>query len=81
MIDDFQQLVRKVNKLKQQRDEAAGAVKEIKKRLMDEFAVASIVEATALLKKLKRQEERAAVIYSKKKKRFENKWAQELSTI
>lgn len=77
-LDDYQALIRKVEKLKQRYNEAVGEKKQLVKRLKKEFGVSSLQEAIDLLEDLKDKEITHLRKYTKKKLRFEKRWAKQL---
>lgn len=73
-LDDYQALKRKVEKLRQDKDKAQGALDQVMSEIKEEFGVLSIKEAKALLAKLEQERLAASDKYLAKKRKFETKW-------
>jgi len=80
-LDNYQELLRKVERLRAKHDQAVGAKKEILKRLKKEFGVSSLKEAIVKLEKLKDEEIEAARRYEHAKSKFETKWRKQLKEL
>jgi uncharacterized protein with ATP-grasp and redox domains len=80
-LDDYQELLRKLDRLKRRRDQAKGALNEILKRLKKEFGCNTIQEAEAKLEELLTKEIETHKRYVKVKTRFEKKYAKVLKEI
>lgn len=78
VLDNLSELIRKVERLKEQKSKSRGALDQLLKRLKKEFGCNSLKEAKVLLKKKEEEERSLAIQYSKKKKRFEERWKGEL---
>jgi hypothetical protein len=74
ILDDLPILLRKVEDLKEQKNQAKGARDQLLKRLKKEFGVSTLKEAKALLEKAKDKELAVAKEYTEVKKRFLKKW-------
>lgn len=80
-LDDYQSLVRKVDKLKRLHNEATGAKKQLLLRLKQEHGVSDLKKALLLFKRLKKEEYEMSQVYTKAKIRFEKKWASKLKGL
>lgn len=65
-IEKYQELVRRANKSRKERDQAVGALKQLKQELKTKFECDSINQAEKLLEKLDSE-------IQAKQKQFENK--------
>lgn len=81
MLDDYPALKRKVDRLKDQSQQAKGAIAQALARLKQEYGVESVEEAKELIAKLRRKELLLAKKYTKAKTRFEKKWAKQLKEL
>ena len=61
----YKELQQKAEQLRTQRDQAAGALKQTKKKLEEDFGVTSLKQAKRLLKKLNREAEVAENEFAK----------------
>jgi hypothetical protein len=68
-IERFQELKARVDGLRAERDQAVGALKELKKRLAKDFGCATVAEAKTKLKKL---DEQIALLERKFSKAMQN---------
>lgn len=75
MLDDFQELQRRVQRAQQERDEARGALAQLHHRFVEEFFCEDVAAARARLKKLQKKELQLAEDYTAAKEAFEKKWA------
>ncbi len=73
-LDDLPALVRKVEGIKQRRDEARGAVKQMKERFDKKFGTKTPKERKLKVRQLQTAERKIAVRYTKAKKRFETEY-------
>lgn len=73
-LDDFQQLRRKVERLRHLAAKAAGARDQLMGELLEQFGCRTLAEAKLLLRKLSKDELREGRRYLKAKKAFERKW-------
>lgn len=81
MLDDFQDLKRKVESLEKAKNKAEGALSQVLKRLRKEHGCTTLKEARRKLEKLKTAELQAARVYAGMKKEFEKKWKEVLDDI
>lgn len=65
----------KAEELRRQRDEASGALNELKNRLKAEFGCATLDEASKLLAKLQKQEKEMGREFEAALAAFERKWS------
>lgn len=79
MLDDFEQLKRKVEELKARKARAEGAYQEHLKRLKKDYGVKSLADAEKLLEEYKDKEQELAGKYLKAKRAFEQKYKEILS--
>lgn len=80
-IDDYQAIIRKVEKLKRLHDQAKGERKQLIKRLKERFGKETLEEAMEVLEDLKDKEIVAARKWSKLLIRFKEKWKSQLEGI
>jgi hypothetical protein len=73
-LDDYQNLVKKVDELKAAKERAKGALDALLDRMKREWGCASAEEAGKLLKKFEREERLAYEQYVEAKKRFLAEW-------
>lgn len=74
MLDDLQQLIRKVQAITEAREQAKGAKKVLLKRLRQEFGALNLKDGKKLLEEFQKRERSKAESYAKKKKAFLKKW-------
>jgi hypothetical protein len=74
LLDDLPRLRRKVEEIRSRKDQALGAVKQFRERLLKEFGAKTPKEARALLKRLEARERKVAVRYAAAKKKFESEF-------
>lgn len=79
ILDDFQELQRKVADAARRRDRAAGERAAALRRLQEEFGCADEASARKLLSKLERDERKLAQDYAALKSAFEKDYAQALN--
>lgn len=79
MLDDFEELKRKVERIKTDRDKAEGAYQQMLSRLKEEFGCTSLKSAEQMLRQLEEKERKWAVKFAAEKKAFEEKWKNQLS--
>lgn len=73
-LDEYQRLVRQVERLRTARDRAEGVRSALLKRLKYEFGCGSVEEAEAELKRLEKAELKALDRYQVAKKAFYAEW-------
>lgn len=73
-LDDYQALQRKVQKLQQERDKAAGALEQLLRQLQKEFGHRDLKAAKKALEQMKDKEQQAYQKYVKAKAAFEKQW-------
>lgn len=78
MIDDLEQLKRRVEQLKSDRDKAEGAYQQILSRIKEEYGCESLKAAKLKLAELEEKERQWAVKVTEAKKAFEEKWKEHL---
>lgn len=78
MLDDFEQLKRRVEELRERKARAEGAYQEHLKRLKKDYGVKTLREAEQLLERKKDEEQAAAAKYLKAKKAFEAEYKEVL---
>lgn len=71
MLDNFEELKRRVDGLRERKARAEGAYQEHLKRLRKDYGVKTLKDAEKLLEKKKDEEQAAAAAYLKAKKAFE----------
>lgn len=76
--DEFARLKERVNDLRRQRDEAAGALREVRRRMKEEFGVDTRAAAEALRKKLAREAEALGKQLDSAMAEFAKKWGDRL---
>lgn len=81
LLDDFQELQRKIEKLQREADKASGAVEILKQRLKDEFGCLTLKEAKNLLEQMKQEEILKAKQITAAMKAFQKEHADLLSTV
>jgi predicted nucleotide-binding protein (sugar kinase/HSP70/actin superfamily) len=79
--DDFQKLLRKVEKIKQEKSRADGALEQVLKRLKEEFGCKSLTDAKRLLEKLGQEERDLFTAYNEARRRFDKKWKAKLGEL
>lgn len=70
MLDDYQELLRKVERLKRSRDRAQGELDQLMKRLRSKVKCTTLKEAELKLNKMEKQERNLAREYTAAKKDF-----------
>lgn len=80
-LDNYQRLKRRVEELTAEAAEAKGAVKEVERRLKEEYGCDDLPSAKALLAKLQKKRDRLADEYHEAKRVFEEKWNERLGDI
>lgn len=76
--ESYKSLVDRLERLKQERAEAAGARDELLRQLKDEFGVGSVKEARVLLATLKQKEESLKRKIDAEYKAFVKKWGDKI---
>jgi hypothetical protein len=71
MLDNLEDLKRRVEDLKRRRDQSRGARQEVERRLKEQFGVKTIEEARRKLKTLERKRVEAAEEYARDAEDFE----------
>jgi hypothetical protein len=79
MLDDFEQLKRKVEALRERKARADGAYQEHLKRLKKDYGVKSLEDAEKLLEEYKDKEHGAAAKYLRLRKAFDAEFKEALS--
>lgn len=77
-IDDFQQLQRKVERIRQRRDQVRGAIEQLLKRLPHEYDCPDVASARQRLVQLEKKEARYGKEYTEMKAEFEEKYQDKL---
>jgi hypothetical protein len=80
-LDDFERLKRRVERLKDQKAKAEGALEEVLKRIKAETGCKTVAEAEKFLKKLQDQERQEALAFTKAKASFEKRWKGKLDEL
>jgi predicted Zn-dependent protease len=70
-LDDFQELMRRVDEARRQRDQDLGAIKQRRSHLRETYGVADLEEAKELREKKRKVMQRRAAAYLEAKKKFE----------
>lgn len=78
MFDDLEQLKRKVEQLKTDRDKAEGAYQQLLSRIKEEYGCDSLKAAKVKLVELEEKEREWAVKATTAKKAFEEKYRDQL---
>lgn len=81
LLDNYPRLKRRVDELVAEAAEAKGAVKEIERRLKEEYKCNDLAAAKLLLKRLGRKRQRLLDEYLAAKKAFESKWEEKLGDV
>lgn len=77
-LSDLEDLKRKAERMRQQRDRAQGRLEEAQKRLKEEFKVNTITEAKKLLKTLGKKEAGTKAEFEQALEEFNEKWGDKL---
>lgn len=77
-MNDYLKLKKKVDELRREADEAAGARNQIMKELKKTYGVETIDEAKRLLRKLEKKEKRLQREFDEALSEFEEKWKDKL---
>lgn len=77
--EEFQELKEQIDKLKQDRDQAAGALKELRKRLQAEHGCKTVAEAKIKSKELTGKIEKLEKQYRMMEKEIKRKWGDKLT--
>ena len=80
-LDDYQELLRKLDRLKRRRDEAKGAYRQLLHRLKKEFGCNSLKEAERKLTEMHRRLVEHHKRYVRVKTEFEKKHAKVLKEL
>ena len=80
-LDDYQELMRKLNRLERRRAEAKGAHDQVMKKLKQDFGVTSLKQAKRKLEEMIDQQLAIHRKYAKAKSAFEKKHAKVLKEI
>lgn len=75
--EQFRRLKREVEDAKSESDQAQGALKQLMKRLVDEFGCSSAAAAKDELAKLERKEKKAREEFETAVAAYEEKWKRE----
>lgn len=75
LLDDYEEIKRKHEEAKQQKNRSEGALASILKQIRKEFGAKSIESAQQLLEKMKDEESVKAKEYIKCRKVFDKKWS------
>jgi outer membrane protein TolC len=81
VLDDFDKLKAKVERLKAEKERAEGARDQLLRTLKEEFGCKSLQEAEALLAKLQSEETAALKKYNSYRTRFEKRWRKVLRKV
>lgn len=76
--EEFARLKARVDDLRRQRDEAAGALREVRRRMKEEFGVDTRAAAEALRKKLAKEAEKLGKELDAATAEFEETWGDRL---
>ncbi len=77
-LDNYQEILRKLEKLKSEYEQLKGQLAQLKKQLKSDYKVDTYRAAKKLLDRLKKRETNAYEKYVKAKKYFERKWGRQL---
>lgn len=78
-LDDFSELLRRVEKLRSEKDRAAGAYQQLMSRLKKEYGCKTLKQAKRLLARLRSEEDSARERCEKELAAFKARWPDLLS--